>query len=113
MQAARHALARQLRAHGPQLLAAADDPHEELLTLVWGPRFDRHHGLGLLLRQPRPAPASTLPALLAAADLFDELPPPAQHRLRRLILRHRAISGTAHLAHSGENQPPCPAPRFC
>lgn len=113
MQAARHALARQLRAHGPQLLAATDDPHEELLTLVWGPRFDRHHGLGLLLRQPRPAPASALPALLAAADLFDELPAPAQQRLRRLILRHRAISGSACPVRSGENRSPCPAPRFC
>ena len=33
-----HRLARDLRAHGPALLAGMPAPHDELLTLVWGPR---------------------------------------------------------------------------
>jgi hypothetical protein len=82
-------LAQQLRVHGPLLLAGAFDPHAELLALVWGPRFDRAHGLELALRHPA-STAHTVPALLAAADHFDTLPGTAQHRLRRLILRHRA-----------------------
>jgi hypothetical protein len=35
-----HHLAQQVRAYGPALLATASDPHAELLTMVWGPRFD-------------------------------------------------------------------------
>ena len=84
-----HSLARDLRAHGPVLLAGMPQPHEELLTLVWGPRFDREHALGLVARQPAHA-ALTLPALLQAADRFDALHAPAQRRLRQMILRHRA-----------------------
>jgi len=84
-----HSLARDLRAHGPVLLAGMPQPHEELLTLVWGPRFDREHALGLMARQPAHA-ALTLPALLQAADRFDALHAPAQRRLRQMILRHRA-----------------------
>lgn len=85
-----HQLAQGVRAHGPALLAGMDDPHDELMSLVWGPRFDREHALGLLARQPQTA-AHTLPALLAAADHFDALHAPAQGRLRRLIVRHRAL----------------------
>ena len=77
-----------LRAHGTTLLAALEAPHDELLALVWGPRFDRVHGLGLLQRLPRIAPGQ-LQALLGAADGYDSLPAPAQQRLRRLIVRHR------------------------
>ena len=84
-----HSLARDLRAHGPVLLAGMPQPHDELLALVWGPRFDREHALGLVARQPQQA-ARTLPALLEAADRFDALHAPAQHRLRQMILRHRA-----------------------
>ena len=84
-----HSLARDLRAHGPGLLAGMPQPHEELLTLVWGPRFDREHALGLMARQPQHA-ALTLPALLQAADRFDALHASAQRRLRQMILRHRA-----------------------
>ena len=65
-----HSLARDLRAHGPVLLAGMPQPHEELLTLVWGPRFDREHALGLMARQPQHA-ARALPALLEAADIAD------------------------------------------
>ncbi|MCK6416338.1 MAG: hypothetical protein L6Q63_12455 [Giesbergeria sp.] len=84
-----HRLARDLRAHGPVLLAGMPQPHDELLALVWGPRFDREHALGLLARQPAHA-ALALPALLQAADRFDALHAPAQRRLRQMILRHRA-----------------------
>lgn len=81
------------RTHAPVLLQGVDDPHAELLSLVWGPRFDREHALGLWanLSQRQPAQAApVLPALLSAADRFDALGSPVQHRLRRLILRHRA-----------------------
>ena len=87
-----HRLACDLRAHGPVLLAGMPQPHDELLALVWGPRFDREHALGLLARQPAHA-ALALPALLQAADRFDALHAPAQRRLRQMILRHRARSG--------------------
>lgn len=84
-----HDLAQGVRAHGPILLAGTQNPHDELMSLVWGPRFDREHALRLLARQPQNV-RHTLPALLAAADYFDALRAPAQSRLRRLILRHRA-----------------------
>ncbi len=77
-----------LRAHGPVLLAAAEDPHAELLALVWGPRFDRQHAQGLLARQPGVAP-QLLQTLARAADRFDGLGQAEQQRVRRLILRHR------------------------
>ena len=48
-----HRLARDLRVHGPVLLAGMPAPHDELLTLVWGPRFDREHALGLVHVSPR------------------------------------------------------------
>ena len=87
-----HRLTRQGRAHAPALLAGTDDPHAELLALVWGPRFDREHALGLMARQPQHA-ARALPALLEAADRFDALHASAQRRLRQMILRHRARCG--------------------
>lgn len=89
-----HRLAQGVRAHGPALLAGMPDPHDELMSLVWGPRFDREHAMGLLARRPDVA-ARALPALLAAADHFDALHPPAQSRLRRLIVRHRALGGVS------------------
>lgn len=84
-------LAHQWRAHGPTLIGAAREPHIELLTLVWGPTFDREHAMDLLARQPNAATQS-LPALLAAADQFDALGSAVQRRLRRMILRHRALT---------------------
>jgi hypothetical protein len=86
-----HQLARGLRDHGPQLFAGLDEPHDELMSLVWGPRFDRGHAMGLVARQPDVA-ASLLPAVLDAADRFDRLHGQAQARLRRMILRHRALA---------------------
>ncbi|PJI97208.1 hypothetical protein CLU85_1983 [Acidovorax sp. 69] len=87
-----HRLAQGVRTHGLALLAGMPDPHDELMSLVWGPRFDREHALELLARQPEAA-VHTLPVLLAAADHFDTLHAGAQGRLRRLIVRHRALCG--------------------
>lgn len=90
-------IAQRLRDHGPALLAGVDDPHDELLALVWGPRFDREHALGLWAslsrRQPHEA-LPALPALLSVADRFDGLDHGTQERLRRLIVRHRALNVT-------------------
>ena len=93
-----HHLAQRARALGPALLTGLEHPHDELLALVWSGRFDREHGLGLLVRQPDAGGLSTpalLPALLAAADQFDGLAAGTQRRVRQLILRHRALRGGA------------------
>ncbi|MFT3779673.1 MAG: hypothetical protein QM772_15610 [Ottowia sp.] len=87
-------LVRQARALGPALLAGAGDPHDEWLAMVWGPRFDRTHALALWTRLLRERPADAVPllsGLLQMADAFDALGRPVQQRLRRLILRHRAL----------------------
>ena len=73
-----------LREVGPALF------HGVLLALVWGPRFDRQHALGLAAHQPEQA-ARTLPALLSAADCFDTLAADGQRRLRSLIQRHHRL----------------------
>lgn len=93
--AALQRLTQGLRRHGPVLLAGVAQPHDELLTLVWGPHFDRVHALGLAAGQPAHA-AHLLPALVQAADCFDALHAPAQRRLRRMILRHRAHASAPH-----------------
>ena len=93
------ALTRQGRAHAQALLAGADDPHAELLALVWGPRFDREqasHLVAPLAAHDPQAAQPALDALLAAGDRFDRLEPDAQQRLRRLILRHRALADALH-----------------
>ncbi len=98
MSPALRTLAHPWREHGPALLAGVPDPHDELLALVWGPRFDRQHALGLWARLSRRQPHAavlTLPAILSAADRFDGLDRPSQQRLRRLIVRHRALSSAA------------------
>jgi hypothetical protein len=98
MSPALQAIGQPLRDHGRALLAEVEDPHDELLALVWGPRFDRQHALGLWARFSRRQPAQavhTLPAILSVADRFDGLDSRAQQRLRRLILRHRALSDAA------------------
>jgi len=90
-----HAIARQGRSHAAALLADADDTHAELLTLFWGPRFDREHAFALWTRasQRRPVEAvPLLPQLLAVGERFDALERPDKDRLRRLIVRHRALS---------------------
>jgi len=93
-----HHLTQQSRAHGPALLAGAEDPHAELLAMVWGPRFDRQHALDLWARLSLQQPAQALPvlpALLLAANCFDDLGAAVQHRVRRLIVRHRALARRA------------------
>lgn len=91
-------LTERARMLGPALVAGVGDPHDEWLAMLWGPRFDREHGLELIARQACVA-AQPLPVLLKTltelADQFDGLAAPAQHRLRRLILRHRAWRGVA------------------
>ena len=78
-----------VRAHARTLFAVSDEAHIEWLALVWGPRFDRVHALGLLQRLPQIAP-QLLQALADAADQFDRLAGADQQHLRRLILRHRS-----------------------
>ncbi len=91
-------LTQQVRSYGPALLGTASDPHAELMAMVWGPRFDREHAMvlwaGLLQRQAGTA-LPMLHVLLSAADRFDALAVPSQHRLRTLIQRHHAIAKTA------------------
>jgi hypothetical protein len=96
-----HHLAQQVRAYGPALLAKSSDPHAELMAMVWGPRFDREHAMGLwegLSQRRAPAALPVLQALLAAADRFDTLAVPSQRRLRTLILRHRAVQDVGFVA---------------
>ena len=90
-----HAIARQGRPHTAVLLADAEDPHAELLTLFWGPRFDREHAVSLWARASRREPVEAvplLPELLAVGERFDALARTEKDRLRRLIARHRALS---------------------
>ncbi|MCJ0763875.1 hypothetical protein [Variovorax terrae] len=96
-----HLLFAGMRDHGRALLAGADDPHAELLALVWGPSFDRLHAQQLLAQRPAPAPAWQ--ALATAADSFDGLPAPRQRRLRQLILLHRARCDG--MRHNGSHAP--------
>jgi hypothetical protein len=91
-------MARPLREHGPALLAQVPNPHEEVLAMVWGPRFDREHALWLWSRLSRQAPGAAvpvLPELLATADRYDAMDLTDQRRVRRLIMRHRALCGAA------------------
>jgi hypothetical protein len=93
-----HHLAQQVRAYGPTLLASTSAPHAELMAMVWGPRFDREHAMGLWAGLPQHQASTALPvlqALLSAADSFDTLAAPAQQRLRLLIRRHLAASKQA------------------
>ncbi|MEO7547751.1 MAG: hypothetical protein ABIT82_04965 [Ramlibacter sp.] len=76
-------------AHLVSGLRPGEDPHVELLALVWGPRFDRLHAGELLRLAPAPAAPALWQALRDAADRFDGLPGTRQQRLRRLILRDR------------------------
>ncbi|MBL8371219.1 MAG: hypothetical protein JNK28_07515 [Burkholderiaceae bacterium] len=93
------ALTRQGHAHVQALLAGAEDPHAEVLALVWGPRFDRDHARHLAAplagRHPQAA-GPVLDALMDVGERFDRLEHAAQQRIRRLILRHRALSDALH-----------------
>lgn len=84
-----HALTAPLRAYGPVVFEGYDEPHAELMALVWGPHFDREHVHRLLERRPGYVP-QVLHAVHQAADQFDQLAAPQQRRVRQLILRHRS-----------------------
>ena len=84
----RSALAQPIRAYSALLLHGYNDPHAEILTLLWCRRFDRELACTLLEDQPGGVP-QVLHSVQWAADHFDQLNAPEQHRLRRLILRHR------------------------
>jgi hypothetical protein len=87
-----HHLVQQVRAYGATLLATTSAPHAELMAMVWGPRFDREHALGLWSELSDQNSSAALQALLCAADSFDALTAPEQQRLRLLILRHRLVA---------------------
>jgi hypothetical protein len=84
-----NALLEPVRTHGRALLAASDEPHAELLALVWGPQFDREHARALLATLPQAVPA-VIQTVEQVALRFDGLPAGEQQRLRRLILRHHS-----------------------
>ena len=53
------------------LLADSDDPHAELLAMVWGPRFDREHALGLWARLRPDSPRDAAALVEAVRDLIE------------------------------------------
>ncbi|MEQ1658783.1 MAG: hypothetical protein ABL896_08400, partial [Hylemonella sp.] len=64
-------------------------------ALFWGPRFDREHALALWARFSQRQPVQALPLLpelLSVGERFDALARTEKDRLRRLIVRHRALS---------------------
>lgn len=87
-----------LRAHGSVILKGYDDPHAELLALVWGPQFDRDLAHTLLQRRPDLMP-QMLPTVKRAADRFDQLAAAEQRRVRQLILRHRSRCDNVQAPH--------------
>ncbi len=85
-----NAIAAPLRAYGAVVLEGYEEPHAEVLALVWGSRFDREHAQRLLDRRPGYVP-QVLHAVEQAADLFDRLADAERNRLRSLIRRHRSL----------------------
>lgn len=83
------ALTAPLRAYGAVLFEGYEEPHAEVMALVWGPRFDREHANTLLERRPGYVP-QVLHTVQSAADQFDQLAAEQQRRVRQLILRHRS-----------------------
>lgn len=83
------ALTAPLRAYGAVLFEGYEEPHAEVMALVWGPRFDREHAHTLLERRPGYVP-QVLHTVQSAADQFDQLAADEQRRVRQLILRHRS-----------------------
>jgi hypothetical protein len=81
-------LVNEVRYHGPALLGGHDEPHAELLAMVWGPWFDRQQAHSLLTVIPiHRGPLRA--AVTQAADCYNALDTAQQHRLRRLIVRHQ------------------------
>ncbi len=96
--AALNAIAAPLRAYGPVVFEGYEEPHAEVMALVWGPRFDREHAHTLLERRPGYVPQVLL-AVRQAADHFDSLPETERQRLRTIILRHRSRWDNVRAAH--------------
>jgi hypothetical protein len=93
-----NAIAAPLRAYGPVVFEGYEEPHAELMALVWGPRFDREHAFRLLERRPGYVPQVLL-AVREAADRFDDLADAQKQRVRALILRHRSRWDNAQTRH--------------
>lgn len=93
-----HTITAPLRAYGAVVLEGFEEPHAEVLALVWGPRFDREHALRLLERRPGYVP-QVLQAVQQAADTFDTLAEPERRRVRTLIQRHRSRWDNAPATH--------------
>lgn len=91
-----HRLARQVSHVAADLLSDLPELHDELMCLVWGPRFDREHALGLIARRPQ-ASMHAASAMLAAADAFDAMQAISQRRVRELIRKHRALATSSAL----------------
>lgn len=77
-------LAQSVRALGSQWLQEQQQPHAELLAVVWGPVLDRAHARQLLAQAHEPVNEQ---ALEQAAQHFNAMPPLRQQRLRRWLLR--------------------------
>ncbi len=90
--AALNGIAAPLRAYGPVVFEGCEDPHAELMALVWGPHFDREHARHLLDQHPGYIP-QVVQAVERSAEQFDSLPEAHRHRLRQLIVRHRSQMG--------------------
>jgi hypothetical protein len=86
-----HTITAPLRAYGPVVLAGYEEPHAELMALLWGPRFDREHAQRLLERRPGYV-AQVVQSVQQAADQFDKLAHTQQQRLRRMVQRHRRLN---------------------
>lgn len=90
-EAASRPIASLVRQHGSGWLAELPDPHEQWMTLLWGPRFDRDHARTLVNAAGAAAPRQRerlRDAMDAAAGRFDGLAAAEQQRLRELVLRH-------------------------
>jgi len=86
------AIPRPLRAQVGHLLQAVGEPHDETMTLLWPPQFDRAHALHIWGQALQQQPASALlsvQTLMEVADRFDRLPSHEKQRVRQLVLRHR------------------------
>ncbi|WP_294771018.1 hypothetical protein [uncultured Rhodoferax sp.] len=92
------AIAAPMRAYGPVVFEGYEEPHAEVMALVWGPRFDREHALRLLERRPGYVPQVLL-AVQQAADHFDGMADAQKQRVRKLILRHRSRWDNAQTRH--------------
>lgn len=103
---AEHTLSSTVRGLRPRM-ASLDDPHAELMAMVWGPRFDRAHAVDLLMQDSNADP-DLLISVTTAADCFDGLQAHRKERLRRLIMAHRerqghqrsAVDNTGHAENS-------------